>query len=52
MASSKKIAASIGGIIVFVLGVIAFVAAPMITDRASQGFKVVGKWGNVRRDNS
>ena len=33
MASSKKIAASIGGIIVFVLGVIAFVAAPMITDR-------------------
>ena len=51
MASSKKIAASIGGIIVFVLGVIAFVAAPMITDRASQGFKVVGKWGNVRIDN-
>lgn len=52
MASSKKIAASIGGIIVFVLGVIAFVVAPMVTERSSQGFKVVGKWGNVRIDNS
>ncbi|UTC74485.1 peptidyl-prolyl cis-trans isomerase [Treponema sp. OMZ 792] len=51
MASSKKVAASIGGIIVFVLGVIAFVVAPMVTDRASQGFTVVGKWGNVRIDN-
>lgn len=51
MINSKKITVSIGSVIILILAVIAFVAAPMITDRNSASPLVIGKWGRIHIDN-
>lgn len=51
MINSKKITVSIGSVVILVLAVIAFVLAPMITDRNSASPLVLGKWGRIHIDN-
>lgn len=54
MMNSKKIAASIGGIIVLILAIIAFVVSPILGDSIGrQGIEtvVLGKWNGVAIDN-
>lgn len=52
MANTRKIGASVGGIIILVLAIIAFAIAPMFGPESGTAPTVLGKWGNKTIDNS
>lgn len=52
MTNPKKIGASIGGIIILILAIIAFAVAPMTETASGSGPTVLGKWGSRTIDNS